>query len=324
MPGGTGAGTILGLECFLIMFNEAGPAANQTSIGEAITAPLNKRQPIVKSKVKWIDDLTVCASVSQQLLVPEDRQVPLPVPYHNRTGHQLPPASNTLQTELDSLARNISDKKMSINTLKTKAMFCSSWRKYDIIPELQLKPGVNLEVVDELKLVGYMFRSDLKTCSNTSYIIKKAYKRMWIVRRLKNLGAPTHQLLDVLNKQVLSVLFLGAPAWYGQLTIAEKTHLNRVLRCGLHIIYGDTYRSFSQALSRAGILSVTDQLKNMTVRFAHKSAKHDKFRKWFRQRPEDQIDTRRVKTKFLPVATRTDRYASSPIPLLTSIINGDS
>ena len=129
-------------------------------------------------------------------------------------------------------------KKMSINTFKTKAMFCSSWRKYDIIPELQLKPGVNLEVVDELKLVRYMFRSDLKTCSNTSYIIKKAYKRMWIVRRLRNLGAPTHQLLDVLGKQVLSVLFLGAPAWYGQLTIAGKTHLNRVLRCGLHIIYG--------------------------------------------------------------------------------------
>ena len=63
---------------------------------------------------------------------------------------------------------------MSINTLKSKAMFFSSWRKYDIIPELQSQPDVNLEVVDEIKLVGYMLRSDLKTCSNTAYIIKKA------------------------------------------------------------------------------------------------------------------------------------------------------
>ena len=70
------------------MFKEADPAANQTSIGEVITAPLNKRPPIVKSKVKWIDDLSVCASVSQQSLVPEDCQVPLPVSYHNRTGHR--------------------------------------------------------------------------------------------------------------------------------------------------------------------------------------------------------------------------------------------
>ena len=126
-----------------------------------------------------------------------------------------------------------------------------------------------------------MFRSDLKTCSNTSYIIKKAYKRMCIVRRLKSLGASTNQLLDVLNKQVLSVLFLGAPAWFGQLTVAEKTHLNRVLRCGLHIIYGDSYRSFKAALTRANMLSVTDQVQNMTTRFAHKSAKHSKFSKWF-------------------------------------------
>ena len=211
---------------------------------------------------------------------------------------------------------------MCINTLKTKAMFCSSWRKYDIIPELQLKPGVNLEVVDELKLVGYMFRSDLKTCSNTSYIIQKAYKRMWIVRRLKSLGASVHQLLDVLNKQVLSVLFLGAPAWFGQLTIAEKTHLNRVLRCGLHIIFGDSYRSFTDGLTTAGMLSVTDQLQRMTTRFAHKSAQHSKFRKWFKETPDDQTSTRSVKSKYLPVPTRTARYAASPLPLLTSILNG--
>ena len=107
-----------------------------------------------------------------------------------------------------------------------------------------------------------------------------------------------------------------------QLTTAEKTHLNRVMRCGLHIIYGDTYRSFTDAITRAGILSVTEQLQNMKTRFANKSARHSKFRKWFKVRPDDQMDTRRVKSKYLPVASRTARYAASPLPLLTSIING--
>ena len=213
---------------------------------------------------------------------------------------------------------------MAINTSKTKAMLCSTWRKYDFQPEVQLTQGENLEVVQELKLVGYMLRSDLKTCSNTAYIIKKAYKRMWIVRRLKSLGASTEQLLDVLNKQVLSVLFLGAPAWYGQLTIAERTQLNRVLRCGLHIIYGDNYRSFRQSLTRAGMFSVTDQLHKMTAKFAHKAARHQKFSKWFKVRPESQPNTRIQKTKYLPVPSRTARYACSPLPLLTSILNGDN
>ena len=144
---------------------------------------------------------------------------------------------------------------------------------------------------------------------------------MWIIRRLKTLGVSTEQLLDVLNKQVLSVLFLGAPAWYGQLTMAERTHLNRVLRCGLHIIYGDSYRSFSQALTRAGMISVTDQLHKMTAKFANRAAKHSKFSKWFKLRPEGELNTRCQKTKYLPVASRTARYGSSPLPYLTAILN---
>ena len=113
-----------------------------------------------------------------------------------------------------------------LRSAKARLSFVS---KVFVEPELQLQPDLNLEVVEELKLVGFIFRSDLKTCPNTSYIIKKTYKRMWIVRRLKSLGSSTNQLLDVLNKQVLSVLFLGAPAWFGQLTVAKKTHLNCVL-----------------------------------------------------------------------------------------------
>ena len=321
MPGGTGAGTILGLELFLVMFNEVGPPANRDTIGETITKPLNSRQPIPKCKAKWIDDMTVCNVVDQQSLVPEDRQIPHPVPYHNRTGHRLP-TNNPHQLELDRIKLGISDNKMAINTLKTKSMLCSTWRKYDFQPELQLKQGENLEVVQEIKLVGYMLRNDLKTCSNTNYIIKKAYKRMWILRCLKTLGASTEQLLDVLNKQVLSVLFLGAPAWYGQLTVAERTHLNRVLRCALHIIYGDNYGSFSQSLTRAGMLSVTDQLHKMTAKFARKAAKHSKFNKWFKVRPESELFTRSKKTEYLPVASRTARYACSPLPFLTAILNG--
>ena len=44
------------------------------------------------------------------------------------------------------------------------------------------------------KLVGYEFRMDLKTISNTNYIVARAWKKMWIVRRLKTLGASEQDL----------------------------------------------------------------------------------------------------------------------------------
>ena len=62
-------------------------------------------------------------------------------------------------------------------------------KKHDFNLELCLEPGTSLEVVEQMKLVGYQLRSDLKTISNTQYIIRRAWKRMWVVRRLKSLGA---------------------------------------------------------------------------------------------------------------------------------------
>ena len=55
--GGTGAGTPLGLVCFLVLFNKAGPEANKASIGEQVTQTKRARKPIEKGKAKWVDDV---------------------------------------------------------------------------------------------------------------------------------------------------------------------------------------------------------------------------------------------------------------------------
>ena len=88
---------------------------------------------------------------------------------------------------------------------------------------------------------GFVLRSDMKTLSNTEYIVKKAYARMWIVRRLKVLGASRTRLRDVLQKQVLGVLQLALPAWEWLLTAQERIDIECVLRTGLIIIWGEDY-----------------------------------------------------------------------------------
>ena len=60
-------------------------------------------------------------------------------------------------------------------------------KNHDFSPHLV--PGQKLEMVEEIKLAGYQLRSDLRTISNTQYIVKRAWKRMWVDRRLKALGA---------------------------------------------------------------------------------------------------------------------------------------
>ena len=54
-----------------------------------------------------------------------------------------------------------------------------------------------LEVVDEIRLLGLILRVDLKWTYNILNMILKANKRLWILRRLKNLGAQQSDLLNV-------------------------------------------------------------------------------------------------------------------------------
>ena len=169
--------------------------------------------------------------------------------------------------------------------------------------------------------MGFIMRCDMKTWFNKAYLTAKAYKRMLSLRRLKALGASTSQLLDVLDKQVLPVLWLGAPAWYCQLTEAEKRDFDRIEKVALRIIYGNSYSGFEDALQRSQRVKPTVRMLNMTRKVATKSLRNSKFSQWFQPLPETNIDTRTRKLKLSRVKTRTERYYNSRIPYMTRIIN---
>ena len=232
---GSGQGTIIGLLFFVIIFNGAGPKPLLEKIGVALTQTRKKRKPLKPGKKKWVDDCTLTAHVRLSAQLVPDPGPPIigPAQYHSRTGQILPPDRNPMQTELDSLNEYCRQSKLKINQEKSKCMLFNRAKQHDFIPELSLGPGQNLEMVEEIKLVGYQLRSDMRTISNTQYIVRRAWKRMWVVRRLKALGASEQELLSVLRAQVLSVLQFATPAWSTLLTVQESNQIESVLRTGL-------------------------------------------------------------------------------------------
>ena len=183
-------------------------------LGVTITQTRRNRKPLKAGKKKWVDDCTVTAHVrlSEQLVPDPGPTVIGPAQYHSRTGQTLPPDRNEMQSILDSLSEYCRLSKLKINQEKSKAMLFNRAKKHDFSPKLSLVPGQDLELVEELKLVGYQLRSDLRTVSNTEYIVRRAWKRMWVVRRLKVLGSREKELLNVLRAQVLSVLHFATQA----------------------------------------------------------------------------------------------------------------
>ena len=75
----------------------------------------------------------------------------------------------------------------------------------------------------------------------TKYIVKKVYASIWIVGRLKALCASVKDQLNVIQKQVLPVLYLGASAWWPLLIETDKTDHNRLLQCEIHIMHSHEY-----------------------------------------------------------------------------------
>ena len=93
---------------------------------------------------------------------------------------------------------------MRINQDKCKVILFNSSRKYDCTPQLTLSdmgPADNyLEVVDSVKILGLIIRSDMRWYDNTNYMCQKGYKRLWMLRRLKGLRASLDELKDVYTK----------------------------------------------------------------------------------------------------------------------------
>ena len=185
----------------------------------------------------------------------------------------------------------------------------------------------NLEVVEKFKLLGVIIRSDLKWYENTQFICKKGYGRLWMLRRLKQLGATESELLDVYEKQIRSVLELAVPVWQPGLNNQDSNQIERVQRTAFYIILGQTYDCYDNALSILDRERLSVRRTKLCEKFAKKTQKTPKFTHWFY--PNDfvppTIHTRanqhKSKNKYKPVETRTERYANSPLPYMTRLLN---
>lgn len=217
---------------------------------------------------------------------------------------------------------------MKINVDKTKVVLFNTARKYDFMPQLTIDGVSNLEVVEEFRLLGVNFMSNLSWQSNTDMMCQKGFSRLWMLKRLKKLGADQSEMIDVYFKQIRCVLELAVAVWTPNLTKAESNQLERVQKCALHVIMGDKYESYDQARKALGVEKLSDRRTVLCLSFARRAEKNPRYSNWFQPAEEvlpPTFDTRSdktlVQTKYKPVPFRTDRYRKSPLPFLTELLN---
>ena len=159
---------------------------------------------------------------------------------------------------------------------------------------------------------------DLKWNANTKYITAKGYSRLWMLRRLKALGASKKELVDCYLKQTRSILEYCSVVWQAGLTQANRADLERVQKSACAIILGKEYVSYQTALDNLGLEKLEARRVSLSTKF--KSKKNSN---WFVP-DSNPLNTRRKVQHVKEAQCRTRRFQNSALPYLTNLLKTDA
>ena len=260
------------------------------------------------SNYKFVDDKTLALSYS---------------------GNQ----TETLQRALDIESTHTVENKMTINENKCNVIEFN-FSKKNKSPESLTLNGNNIQTVDKLKLLGVILTKDLKWYENTSYICSKVNRKLYILRKLKDFGLHSEELVNAWVSILRPNTEYAVPLWHSGLTLFDVNRLEKIQKRALGIIFGTVYienkryykvgnnqLSYDESLQFLGLTTLSYRREALTHKFALQTIKNEKHKDLFIKKKCHGFNTR---NKFLigEIHCKTLRYYKSAIPSMSRTLNG--
>ena len=207
---------------------------------------------------------------------------------------------------------------MCINFQKTKYMivnFCSSY-------QFNTRVTVNNSILDqvhETRLLGVIFSEDLSWHSNTNSLIKRAYARMTMLRKLYDFHVPKQKLILIYKLFIRSVTEQSSVVWSSSITEEESCALERTQKVALRLIYRGEYKSYFHALEISQLPTLEKRREKLLNNFAIKITKNNKTAHMLpKNKPNPSL---RKQEKYHVDLARTSRLKNSPINAMAHLLN---
>lgn len=226
-----------------------------------------------------------------------------------------------LQNDLDVFYEWSQQNGQKLNPSKCHAMEVCFSRAAPVHSNLMIGTS-RLLYVDKAKVLGLWLQSNLKWEAQVEDIVKKANRRLFMLRSLKRFGFDHDELVTVYRSYVRPVIEYGDVVWHSGLTSKQINDLEKIQKRACRTIQGREYSSYSEALSSCDLMTLEDRRIDHCLKFAKGLADNDRTKHLL---PPTRIESHgrnlRNSNKISQIPTKTKRFQQSPIPYFVKLLN---
>ena len=187
---------------------------------------------------------------------------------------------------------------------------------------LQLK-GENVEIVEQMKILGTIVNTQLSWDDNCSMIIKKVNARMQLLRSVLSFGASTEEMVHLWTVFCRSVLEQSCVVWHSTLTEENGQDLERCQKSFAKLILREKYVSYESSLILLNLDSLEDRRKILTLKFAKAGIKYEKLNDLLQLNVKNHNMKTRGNEKYDVTFANTGRLKNSSIIMMQNMLNTD-
>ena len=277
----------------------------------------------VDDRFKFVDDLTILEVINLLTIGLSSfyakSQVPSDIPEH---GQFVQSDNLKSQDYLNQINAWTEDHKMVISEKKTKAMIFNFTNKFQFTTRLQLK-GKNVEVVDQMRILGTVVKSDLSWDENCRVIIKKVNARMQLIRGVLSFGASIEEMVHLWIMFCRSVLEQSCVVWHGSLTQENRDDLERTQKTFAKLMLKEKYLNYENALILLNLDSLETRRKTLNLKFAQAGIKNHKLNDLFPTNEKEHKMKTRKEEKYEVNFANTERLKTASIITMQKMLNAD-
>ena len=148
---------------------------------------------------------------------------------------------------------------------------------------------------------------------------------MFMLRKLKEAGFNSQELLSVYKSYIRPVLEYAVPLWHAGLTQWQSNRIEMIQKRVCEYILGREYISYVDSLAELEIdhLHIRKEHNFICREFATKACTSPQFAKWFPPAEYKSSMTLRKQPRFKPYRCNTKRFRMSSLPYMTDLLNNN-